>query len=208
MRHLLTTLALLATSATPSAYGQPVYKCGNTYSQQPCAPDAKPIDLKVSDGCELEKNHYRDDCFKKRWDARDKESAAREKQATENRAAAKKADEDNKSRLQRQIDDYSPLREPDPVKLARNHDACKSAIRAKLKDPESAKFDPLIRANKGGVFLEVSSILGTTFQDMRAGVLYSTMVNAKNSYGGYTGQKLASCIFDLAEEKILFVTGL
>ena len=60
-----------------------------------------------------------------------------------------------------------------PAKLnAKQITAAQQAVRAKLKDPESARFRKQV-----------------TGADP-TGILYACgMVNAKNSYGGYTGEK-------------------
>lgn len=43
MKHLPLILALVLGCGSVAAQG--VYKCGNTYSQNPCAADAKPLDV-------------------------------------------------------------------------------------------------------------------------------------------------------------------
>ncbi len=39
-----TALLLALAAAASGAWGQTVYRCGNTYSQEPCSPSAKPVD--------------------------------------------------------------------------------------------------------------------------------------------------------------------
>ncbi len=181
-------LITILTSAFFSVHAQPVYKCGNTYSQTPCAPDAKAVDIKASNGCEIAENRYRSDCFDRRLADSDKASAKLSKEIAL-----------SKLRVQKVIDENGPITPPSEATLARNYAACQAAIRTKLKDPDSAKFDAFTRSANAAPALD--------YPTWHAAIAYSGLVNAKNSYGGYTGSKFAWCAFDLAEQRILFTRG-
>lgn len=71
--------------------------------------------------------------------------------------------------------------------------SCFDAVRARLKDPDSAKFSGVSRA----VYEAAPGSRQTI-------VMYSGYVNAKNSYGGYVGPKLFSCELS-AESKKAFL---
>lgn len=63
------------------------------------------------------------------------------------------------------------------------------------KDPDSVKIKDVTRIGPGKSF----KMDGSTV------VRYAAQVNGKNSYGGYTGYKLAVCEFDLSEKSITHV---
>ena len=84
---------------------------------------------------------------------------------------------------------------------AKSIELCKLAVLGQLKDPDSAKFQNISRSNSlerrlpalNGPFVKTSGFNG--------------YVNAKNSYGGYTGNKLFFCSVDYeTETRILDVT--
>jgi len=63
------------------------------------------------------------------------------------------------------------------------------------KDPDSVKISDVTRIGTGtSLKMDGSTV-----------IRYAAQVNAKNSYGGYTGYKLAVCEFDLAEKSITYV---
>jgi hypothetical protein len=67
-----------------------------------------------------------------------------------------------------------PIEKGSPVSLtAAQNAAVKAGVRKSLKDPDSARFDDGFKAVK----------------DSKGVVSVCGMVNAKNSYGGYTGSK-------------------
>lgn len=65
-----------------------------------------------------------------------------------------------------------------------------------LKDADSARIKDVRR---GGASMQYQD--GRTFP----GVSYFLTINAKNSYGGYTGEKLWTCTFDAAEKNLIRV---
>ena len=84
---------------------------------------------------------------------------------------------------------------------AKSTELCKLAVLGQLKDPDSAKFQNISRSNSlerrlpilNGPLVKTSGFNG--------------YVNAKNSYGGYTGNKLFFCSVDYeTETRILDVT--
>lgn len=84
---------------------------------------------------------------------------------------------------------------PPAEKIATNLATCERTVRASLKDPDSAKIDPLGRVGPDYQYLMGERV---------AGVNYAISVNAKNSYGGYTGFKTYICGFDATESTLLF----
>ena len=74
--------------------------------------------------------------------------------------------------------DYGePIEQPEAERLA------KAYLSQRLKDPQSAIFE-CGTADKG--YIEAAPLVG---QKMQFGYLISCTVNAKNSFGGYTGAK-------------------
>lgn len=87
---------------------------------------------------------------------------------------------------------------PEPVPaaalVAKSKQACIAAVRAQLKDPESARIVDIQR-------------LGLINVEMAGGghaprVIYALSVNAKNSYGGYTGAAPWKCDFIPGETEL------
>jgi hypothetical protein len=138
----ITLAAGMLLAATVSAQG--LYRCGNTFSDQPCGPGAKVL------------------------------VAPTETQ----RPPVKPAD--------------IP---PSSEQIAANAATCERQTRSLLKDPESARIKDISRA---GTALQYRS--GKNFY----GIDYRMNVNAKNSYGGYVGEKLYACVFALDEKTWLF----
>jgi len=81
--------------------------------------------------------------------------------------------------------------------LEKNKKLCLSMLRhgVSWKDPDSIKLDEVHRLGSGPSM----RMNGQTV------IRYTTDVNGKNSYGGYTGNRLAICEFDLAETKVQHV---
>ena len=125
------------------AQAQGIYRCGNTFSQQPCGADAKVV------------------------------------QAPPVRVAAMKA-----------LPDTPPA---DKV-IEANKLACAAAVRSAMKDPESARMGEARRSRP-----DVDYFKGRSFHV----VTYFVNANGKNSYGGYTGEKLHICSFDPDEKRII-----
>lgn len=134
---------LLAGAAVFStgAHAQGVYRCGNTFSERPCGPDAKQIMAPPM------KETLRAD---------------------------------------------TP---PSADVIAANLALCERVTRAKMKDPESAKITPIGRVGPAFMYRAGKRVQG---------VAYHIAANGKNSYGGYTGEKLHVCGFDAAEQALIF----
>lgn len=125
------------------ANAQGVYRCGNTFSETPCGPDAKVLIAPPAAPAKLERPA-----------------------------------------------DIPPSAE----KIEANKAVCEKKTREAMKDPESTKIKSVSR---GGTALQ--RLAGRVFY----GISYNMNVNAKNSYGGYTGEKLYNCVFSLDETTFL-----
>lgn len=138
MRLLFLGAMLLAGAAA----AQPMYRCGSTISDKPCAADAQ---------------------------------AYRPAGSPPPLAAVPDA----------------PVA-PDIEQAAR--DVCLAAIRMRLKDPDSMKADTVRRG--------ALSTRKVGDRNLRARG-YVAFVNAKNGFGGYTGEKVWTCFMDPADERKL-----
>ena len=162
----LTTLLSISLASN----AQSMYRCGNTFSQQPCGSDAKEMPLPKERGCEFEENKYTSKCIEERY-----------KKLSANSSVTEKA---------------LPLPSDEPataetLEFARK--TCEGRITMQLKDPDSAKFEQPLRLG----FRRTSG--GQILRD------YAVYVNAKNSYGGYTGKKRWTCSFDQLERTVQWV---
>lgn len=167
-------LALLAVGA---AQAQGVYKCGSTYSQTPCAPDAQKIEVKAAPvDCSSLAHTFTDACKPK---------------PVERPQAAM-------VRVQKEIDALPRTPPPPRDVIDANKQLCRARVLSLLKDPESARVEEVRRAE--GPAPDYDSAMGWF-----PSISYNLRVNAKNSYGGYTGTKLWACSFDLKEREILKV---
>lgn len=72
---------------------------------------------------------------------------------------------------------------------------CDTLLQARLKDPDSAKMDGDWR------------YIGAQRYDGQAALAWGRMVNAKNSFGGYTGEKPVVCYLSPDGERMLGLTG-
>jgi hypothetical protein len=79
-----------------------------------------------------------------------------------------------------------------------NIKACDAGIRGAMKDPEGARVKDVTRV---GPSIDANGGLDA----LVAGVDYSAIVNGRNSYGGYTGEKPWICVFDTTEATIIRV---
>jgi hypothetical protein len=184
------TIALLSTVFTGYADAQTMYRCGTTYSQTPCGAGQKEIDVKVDDPCESETNRYSSGCImrpSKPYST--KLSAAEEKRQAIEKKAKEERDEGNKKAIGK-----INLTVPDSALVDENKKTCVSQVTYLLKDPESAKFGNVLRMGA-----ELDSQHGVPTPS----VWYMVMVNAKNSYGGYTGSKSFICVFSTDEKKFM-----
>lgn len=163
-----------------AAQAQTIYKCGSTFSQTPCAADAKKIEVKPAVGvdCTDYKHMFSETC------------RGRSTAATGNIVA------EARDKVQKQIDAMPPGSPPSPEVVEANKKRCLAKIMAMLKDPESARVGGIRRADGPAPDYE-------TIKGWFPSISYTVSINAKNSYGGYTGSKLWACSFDLAEQEIL-----
>ncbi len=78
---------------------------------------------------------------------------------------------------------------------------CEAALRKApaWKDPDSVQISDVVRVGFTTIQLH-----GTTLAVVR----YSAMVEAKNSYGAYTGKKPAYCLLNGSESKVLDVQAI
>ena len=95
------------------------------------------------------------------------------------------------------IRDVAPGKPPTGEALQSNKKLCLTMLRhgVRWKDPDSIKVDDIRRIGSGPSL----RLTGETV------IRYATEVNGKNSYGAYTGNRLAVCEFDLAEKKVQHV---
>jgi len=141
VRSILAGGLLCSLAALSSA--QTMYRCGNTFSQQPCGQDAKEVAIQgVPQPRRLPP---------------------------------------------------MPVDEPaSPEVVAAARSMCETAITGQLKDPDSARFEAPIRL---GLRRTPDGII------LRDYMIY---VNAKNSYGGYTGSKRWTCSLNAKETAVLW----
>jgi hypothetical protein len=190
MPTLSFAIALLFAAFTGYVDAQTMYRCGATYSQTPCGVGQKDIEIKVDDPCENEANRYSSACImrpSKPYST--KLSAAEEKRQAIEKKAKEERDERNKKAL-----DGINLTIPAPALVDENKKTCVSQVTYLLKDPESARFGNVVRMGA-----ELDSQHGM----LTPSVWYTVMVNAKNSYGGYTGSKSFICVFSTDEKKFM-----
>lgn len=87
---------------------------------------------------------------------------------------------------------YTPPPPADQIEA--NKATCEKKTRAAMKDPESTRIKSVSRAGRA-----LQRLAGKSFY----GVSYDMNVNAKNSYGAYTGEKLYNCVFSMDEKTYL-----
>ena len=95
------------------------------------------------------------------------------------------------------VPQMKPAKAPEGEELERKKSQCAEAVKHGVlwKDPDSVKLGSVIRVGSGQ---SLKPSLGTVIR-------YGVEVNAKNSYGGYTGKRMAFCEFDLSEKSIVNV---
>lgn len=101
-----------------------------------------------------------------------------------------------RAKVQKQIEAALPVAPPAPEVIEANKKRCVARILAVLKDPETARVGEVNRAYSPAPDYETARGWFPSFA-------YTVSVNAKNSYGGYTGSKLWLCSFDLSERELL-----
>lgn len=84
---------------------------------------------------------------------------------------------------------------PSAAVVAANLATCVQATRAKMKDPDAAQIRVIGRAGPEFIYRAGKRMPGVT---------YHLAVNGKNSYGGFTGEKLYVCGFDATEQTLIF----
>lgn len=184
--HLARSLLLMG--VTVCAGAQTMYRCGSAYSQTPCGAGQKEIEVKADDPCELEGNKYSSTCIMRPSKPYSSEpSAAQKKKYAADKKASQERDEWNRKAI-----DQINLATPDAALVEENKKVCIANITAMLKDPESARFGKVIRV--GGELDPRNGMLMPS-------VMYTVMVNAKNSYGGYIGSKPYLCVFSANEKQ-------
>lgn len=127
--------------AMVSASAQVMYRCGNTFSQQPCGVEAKELP---------------------------------------NPGVAQP----------RKMEAMPPDIPASAEMIEAARKMCESSIAAQLKDPDSAKFGSPLRGELR------RTAAGNVLRD------YYFSVNARNSFGGYTGVKSWTCSLDPAESSV------
>ena len=195
-----------------SAEAQTMYRCGNTFSQTPCGSDAQKVPVPLPGNCNDMQFRDSPSCVEKERVQRQERMKILREQAEQDlardRAAAEKRKLERDELIQRATAPYKEagklLEEnkdrppPSPAVVRQNIQACTQAVRSTLKDPESARIGDAKRDRR-------------TYDDTRGtvvvGVSYLVEVNAKNSFGAYTGMKTHTCFFDMNESKLLFVNA-
>lgn len=170
---------LLSAILSTPVIAQSVYKCGNTFSQTPCAADAKKIEVKPAVGvdCTSYTHMLTDACRSK----------------TPHPTAVV---EEARAKVQKQIDAMPPAVPPSNATIEANKQRCLSRIMTMLKDPESARVGQVVRGKGPSPDYE-------TAKGWFPSVTYTVAINAKNSFGGYTGNVIWLCSFDVAEQELL-----
>lgn len=207
------TLAILVISlASSSAFAQKVYKCGNTYSQQPCGANTQEIEIKAPppDPNTIEGMLEGYKRLEEKLDAASKKAEAERKkneEITKKREAARALQEQERAKQAKEEEDnlkaeLETLRGrpmPSAATIRNNFDRCKSFIKRRLKDPISAVFDQQYRHQEPMIITKPNSDKKVLAHP------YRISVNAKNSFGGYVGFKSYSCFFDVNEDDFLFI---
>jgi hypothetical protein len=165
-----------------ASWGQSMYRCGSTFSQTPCGAGQQEIEVKAQRDCDLEANRYMPRCA---------------------RASASSGPHINDAALaeyRRQKADLAERRRhapPEPAKIEATKRTCETAVRAALKDPEGARVRDVTRMGPSILFISSDKTLPA--------VDYSMIVNGKNSYGGYAGEKPWLCVLDPGESNVIKV---
>lgn len=193
---------------------QTMYRCGNTYSQQACSSEAKAIPIPAPGSCLDEHMRFSQYCKdqeskKQRIAVQDEEQQSADRKARSERNASfqnkqnENAIEDYKSQLISQGKDSTLQIEArnkrpalSPSKIQSNKIRCISEIRATLKDPQSAIFGSVERTKPANDY---------TLKPITPSAWYLVTVNAKNSFGAFTGMEKKYCAFDLEENNILYI---
>nr|WP_315226053.1 DUF4124 domain-containing protein [uncultured Albidiferax sp.] len=182
------TLSLLSGAAV--GHAQTVYKCGATYSQTPCGTGQQEVTVKAADPCEAAGNRYSDKCIGRSYSpSTDKPITLADRKKLDSAAAkAAQISEENATRNKQALAEID-RQSSDPILVESNKKQCVRQVTYQLKDPESARFGEPLRI---GALMD--QFMG------RPVMSYSVSVNAKNSYGGYTGSKIWFCSFSPDEK--------
>ncbi len=193
MRSVTISFFLLLTCT--AAFSQTVYKCGNLYSQNPCANDAKKIDVKPAMGI---------DCSQ--WNNMSSENCKLEANSAEiiKKNNKKKEEDKEKERIQKEINTLPPIAEFSKENIEKKKNQCISRILANLKDPDSVMVGEL-KMDKIPVRTPLQIFHGSKWT---AGITSLILINARNSHGGYVGAHYWACYFDVQGERVIGVKSL
>lgn len=183
--HLRLPLAMLLSVGATVTTAQTMYRCGSTYSQTPCGTGQIEIKVKEIDPCSTDAHRFDMACISRRY-----EPSQAEKKLRDIETKAKQQREEANAELLKRIN----LSVPDTALVEENKKVCLANITAALKDPESARFGKVTR---------MGAELDTRYGISTPSIMYTTMVNAKNSYGGYTGSKVHLCVFSTDEKRFV-----
>lgn len=214
MKYIISMAHLAVLVFAGACQAQTMYRCGNNFSQQSCATDAKAVPIPAPGNCTDE--HMRFSQYCKDQDAKKQKVAAQlyereladrrerdERELVFQKKQSEKAAEDYKNQLSsqseassRQIEERNKRLALSFSKIESNKARCVSEIKATLKDPESAVFSEVERGKLANDY---------TVKPVSPSVWYAVTVNAKNSFGAFSGRKQQFCAFDLDENNILYI---
>ena len=183
-------LAMVVLTGISTCMAQTVYKCGTTYSQTPCGTGQQEVTVKAADPCEAAGNRYSDKCIGRSYSpSTDKPITLADRKKLDSAATkAMQISEEKASRNKQTLAEID-RQSSDPILIEANKKQCVRQVTYQLKDPESARFGEPLRI---GALMD--QFMG------RPAMSYSVSVNAKNSYGGYTGSKIWFCSFSPDEK--------
>lgn len=164
---------LFVAMGTPA---QTMYRCGNAYSDTPCGPDVKVLNAPKP------KPANDDDYLKKlKSDIADTE-----------RSLIQRRDELAFVKATQPL----PTNPADPEKTAKMQEDCRIWITnvRDWKDRDSLKISAPKRGTAEYRWVHKKAVIAWP---------YYALVNAKNSYGGYVGERPMACYADMAETTIL-----
>ena len=187
----------LALAATGTPAVAQIYKCGSTYSQVRCAPDAKEV--------QAERPPSRARAPGPESPLLEASRTAMEASRVRAEAEARRLDEEGEQRKARvaaavqsgrqRLESARQRPAPDAATVSRNLGLCEKTIRDAMKDPEAARISA---GRREGPALQFGQP-----ELLPVAIEYYFKVNGKNSYGGYTGNKLYVCTFDLTETRLI-----
>lgn len=155
----------------PVSFSQTVYKCGNTFSDTKCSSDATIVKKSESD-------------------KRQEEDALRQKKLDAEMKLMTEALERKKRNL--------PPRAWGADMMGRIEESCKTWALGTLKDPNSAIFSNFTLLDKPASYYpdNYQFSVKTAAESVLFAAEVLFYVNAKNGFGGYTGDKIWRCLVD------------